>query len=261
MKFKNKIIWITGASSGIGEALVYAFIRNGAKVILSARRKKELERVKNNCGTKQNNCFLYTLDLIDTKNVHFLVEKIITEVGEIDILINNAGLSQRSFITETPLEIDRKIMEVNYFGTIALTKAVLPFMLKNKTSHILATSSLVGKFGFPLRSAYSASKHALHGFFETLRAENFPKINVSLIVIGRVKTNISFNAITKDGSSHQQMDEGQENGISTEKASKIILNGILKNKKEINVGGKELLMLFIRRFLPSLAYKIIKNMK
>ncbi len=263
MNFKNKIVLITGASSGIGECLVYAFIKEGAKVILSARKIDDLERVKNNCADKKSNCFPFTLDLMKTENVDVFVKNIINKIGQIDILINNAGLSQRSLISETNLEIDRKLMEVNYFGTIALTKAVLPYMLKNKNGHILATSSLVGKFGFPLRASYSASKHALHGFFETLLAENYHNnIKVSLIIIGRAKTNISFNSITKTGEAYKKMDDGQEKGILPEKVAEIILKGIKKNKKEINIGSfEELLLLFLKRFFPFITYKIIRNIK
>jgi short-subunit dehydrogenase len=165
-------------------------------------------------------------------------------------------------VSETPLFIDRKIFEINYFGAVALTKAVLPGMIKNGGGHISATSSLVGKFGFPYRSAYSASKQALHGFFESLRAENIKNnIKVSIVIPGRVKTNISVNAIDKDGKKHGKMDEGQDSGITAEKAAKIICRNLKRNKKEILVGGKELIMIHIRRFLPRLYYFLSSRIK
>lgn len=262
--FQNKTVWITGASSGIGETLVYAFINAGAKVIASARNEAELNRVKSQCSL-QENCHISPLDLAANENFDNIAQSIFNKFGRIDYLINNGGISQRSTVLETPLEIDRRIMEINFFGTIALTKTVLPYMLKQGGGHIAATSSIAGKFGFFQRSAYSASKHALHGFFESLRLEMLrsenrkQNIRVSMIVPGRVRTNISLNAIDGKGNAHGKMDEGQNKGISPEKAARQILCGLAKNRREINVGGVELLMLYFKRFLPRLHYLISKN--
>ncbi len=181
---------------------------------------------------------------------------------KIDALYQFGGISQRSFVSETPVFVDRKIFEVNYFGTIALTKAVLPEMIKNGGGHMAVTSSIVGKFGFPYRSSYSASKQALHGFFESLRAENAKNnIAVSIIIPGRIKTNISVNAVNKDGETHGKMDDGQDTGMLAEKAAKKIIRQLNKQKKEINVGGKEMIMLTIRRFLPGLFYYMASRVK
>ena len=181
---------------------------------------------------------------------------------KVDCLLNFGGISQRSFVSETPLFVDRKIFEVNYFGTIVLTKAILPSMIKNGGGQIAVTSSIVGKFGFPYRSSYSASKHALHGFFESLRAENIKNnIRVSVIIPGRIKTNISLNAIDKDGNKHSKMDEGQDIGKSVTQSAKVICKKLQREKKEILVGGKELLMVHIRRFLPSLYYYLAPRVK
>jgi short-subunit dehydrogenase len=153
-------------------------------------------------------------------------------------------------------------MEINYFGTIALSKAVLPYMIKNGGGHILATSSISGRFGFPLRSAYSASKQALHGFFETLHIENSKfNIRASVIIPGRVKTNISVNALTATGTEHGKLDPGQAKGITPEKAAQKIVKGIRRNRREILVGGSELLMLYIRKFFPSLFFNIAGKIK
>jgi short-subunit dehydrogenase len=182
--------------------------------------------------------------------------------GRIDYLLNIGGISQRATIEETPLWLDRKIMEINYFGTIALTKAILPYMIKQKSGHILATSSISGRFGFPLRSAYSASKQALHGFFETLHIENQKNnIRASVIIPGRVRTKISMHALTSDGKEHGKMDEGQEKGITPEKAAKTIIRGIKRNKREILVGSGELIMLHIRRYLPFLFFRLAGKIK
>ena len=166
--FIGKVAWITGASSGIGESLVYEFVRRGATVVASSNDLPGLERVKAACTDKSHMVLCVPFDLADTSGIDKIVEQQINKIGRIDYLLNIGGISQRARIDETPLWLDRKIFEINYFGTIALTKAVLPYMIRQKSGHILATSSISGRFGFPLRSAYSASKQALHGFFETL---------------------------------------------------------------------------------------------
>jgi short-subunit dehydrogenase len=158
------------------------------------------------------------------------------------------------------MENDRKIMEINFFGVVALTKALLPHMIENGGGQLAAASSLVGKFGFPYRSAYSASKHALHGFFESVVAENYQhNIRISMLIGGRIRTNISKFAIDKSGREHGQMDAGQANGISPEKAAQQILKGLRKEKLEIPVGGKELLILKIKRFFPGWHSKLIRK--
>ena len=260
--FEGKIIWVTGASSGIGECLVYSFIRKGASVIASSNEPPELERVKQNCGEFSGLVSCVPFDLSGMAGIDSIVKEQIDQKGRIDYLLNIGGISQRATIEETPLWLDRKIMEINYFGAITLTKAVLPFMIKQRSGHILATSSISGRFGFPLRSAYSASKQALHGFFETLYIEN-RKYNIrsSVIIPGRVKTKISFRALDSEGKEHGKMDEGQSKGITPEKAAEIIIRGIIRNKREILVGSTELIMLFIRRYFPSIFFRLAGKIK
>jgi dehydrogenase/reductase SDR family protein 7B len=260
--FEGKIVWITGASSGIGECLVYSFIKRGATVIASSNEPAELERVKLNCGDFSGNVHCVPFDLSDTSGIDKTVREQVDRTGKIDYLLNIGGISQRATIEETPLWLDRKIMEINYFGTIALTKAVLPYMIKQRSGHILATSSISGRFGFPLRSAYSASKQALHGFFETLYIEN-KKFNIrsSVIIPGRVRTKISFRALDSEGREQGKMDPGLAKGISPEKAAETIIRGMLRNKREILVGSTELIMLFIRRFLPALFFRLAEKIK
>jgi len=260
--FDGKTVWITGASSGIGEALVYAFIKRGAFVIASSNEPAELERVKNNCSEFSKNIACVPFDLADTTGINSLVDEQLKKSGRIDYLLNIGGISQRATIEETPLWLDRKIMEINYFGTIAFTKAVLPYMIRQKSGHILATSSISGRFGFPLRSAYSASKQALHGFFETLHIENKKNnVRASVIIPGRVRTKISFRALDADGKEQGTMDPGLAKGIPPEKAAETIIRSIIKNKREILVGSGELLILFIRRYLPFLFFRIADKIK
>ena len=260
--FNGKIIWITGGSSGIGEALVKTFAQYGATVIASSNDAAGLERVKSECAGYAKNVTCVPFDLANSSSVDSLVSKQVESFGGIDFLINIGGISQRASIEDTPLWLDRKIFEINYFGTIALTKAILPYMIRQKSGHVLATSSITGRFGFPLRSAYSASKQALHGFIETLHLEN-KKNNIrgSVIIPGRVRTSISLHALTSSGQEHGKLDDGQAGGITPEKAALQIIKGIKNNKREILVGSGELTMLHIRRYLPWLFFRIADKIK
>ncbi len=260
--FQNKVVWITGASSGIGECFAKALTAKGAKLILSSRRREELERVKKGLNATDSDVFILPLDLLDTSKVDELTKQVIDKFGRIDVLINNGGVSQRSLVKDTPVSIDRSIMEVNYFGTIALTKSVLPYMIQQQSGQIIVISSIVGKFGFYLRSAYSASKHALMGFFDSLRMEVY-KDNIKILIVcpGKIRTNISMNAVTSDGSKHSKMDESTVKGLSPEACVEQILNGVKNNKEEIFVGGKEIFALLIKRFFPRLFSKMIRKQK
>lgn len=260
--FSNKVVWITGASSGIGEALCYEFAKLNCKLIISARRLNELERVKKNCSENQNQIFILPFDLSDAANCKGLAEQVIQHFGRIDVLINNGGVSQRSLAEETPLEVDRRIFETDYFSTIALTKSVLPYMIAQKSGYLVATSSVAGKYGFFLRSSYAAAKHALHGFFESLRFEVMKyNIKVSLICPGKIKTHISLNALNAKGEKFGKMDESTEKGISAAQCAKKILEGLHQEKEEIFIGGKEILPVYIKRFFPGLFTWIMKRQK
>ncbi|MBI4946568.1 MAG: SDR family oxidoreductase [Bacteroidetes bacterium] len=258
--FENKVVWITGASSGLGEALAKEFAVGKAKLVLSARRESELERVKKECAIhiSPENILTLPMDVAELSNVKTDVQKVIQKFGRVDILLNNAGIAQRSFAGDTPIEVERTIMEVNYFGAIILTKEVLHVMRRQQSGNIVAISSVMGKFGYPGRSSYSASKHALHGYFESLRIEeNKNNIHVHVICPGYVKTNVSYNAITETGKSHNQMDKGQEKGMDPNVAARKILNAIRTNRFETFFGGTELLALTLKRFLPIIFYRLV----
>ena len=214
MSFKNKVVWITGASSGIGKALAIELSQQKVKLILSSRNKEELELVKKQCQNSSE-IEILPLDLEDYLNVQKKVDKAIALFDKVDILVNNGGISQRSLAKETQIAVDKRIMDVNYLGTVALSKALLPHFIKNKKGHFVVTTSIVGKIGTPLRSSYAASKHALHGFFDSLRAEQYKNnIIVTLVCPGFVNTNISLNALTGDGSPQEK------NGYSNQKRNK-----------------------------------------
>jgi short-subunit dehydrogenase len=257
-QFQKKVVWITGASSGIGEAVAKAFSAAGAEVIISSRRREELERVKTTCANSDK-VYIFPLDLTKGETI-IEVSKDVLSKFQIDILFNNGGISQRSLTSETTIENDRKIFEVNYFGHVQMTKAVLPQMLARRSGHIVTISSLTGKWGFYLRSAYAASKHALHGFFDSLRMEvEDAGIRVTLITPGFIATEISKHAIDKSGNPSGEMDKNQAQGISPEECARQILAGIAAEKNEFGVGGKELRALFLHRYLPKLFKKILKK--
>ena len=256
-KLKNKVVWITGASSGIGQALAFAMAKEGAKLVLSSRREQELKNVAEKCAS---DVLILPLDLSNSSNFKDLTQQVLEHFGSIDVLINNGGISQRSEAAQTSLEVDRKLMEVNYFGAAALTKAVLPIMQQQKSGHLVAISSLSGKFGFFLRSAYSASKFALVGFYESLRLEEEKNnIKVSLVFPGFVHTNISQNALSGDGQKHAKLDNNQKGGISAEKCARDIIRGIKKDKYEIISGGSEKWGILLKRLFPKLFYRILRK--
>jgi short-subunit dehydrogenase len=260
--FTGKVVWVTGASSGIGEGLVKAFAKEGAKIILSARREDELQRVRKEAGLDDSNSLVLPLDLYKIDEIDAAITKVKAKYTSIDILICNAGIAQRSLVKDSLLQVDRQIMELNFFAVIALTKAVLPGMLAEKKGNIVVISSVMGKMGIPFRSMYCASKHALHGFFEALRGEVFKEnIKVNIICPGYVKTNVSINAVTSEGKAHGKMDKGQEKGISPEKCAAGILNAIRKNKEETYIGGTETIAPRLKVLLPSLFSAILKRVE
>lgn len=250
MNFSNQRVWITGASSGIGEALAYAFHQAGAKLILSARREDELKRVQNRCGQPAGAQIL-PVDVTQSAELPEKAKLALQMFGGIDILVNNAGVSQRSLVKDTDIDVYRKLMEVNFFGAVALTKSVLPSMVERNTGHIVVISSLVGKFGTPLRSGYAAAKHALHGFFESLRAETSRSgIKVTLVCPGFIRTDVSLNALRGDGSLHAKMDSGQAQGMSAEDCAAQTLKAVAAGREEVYIGNRDKYLVYLKRFFP-----------
>lgn len=259
--WSEKVVWITGAGSGIGKALALELSQKGASLILSARNEEKLAEVKASC-VDGSSVFLLPFDLTATNAAAEHVKQALGFVGKVDVLINNGGISQRSSAAETPLEIDRQIMEVNYFGNIALTKALLPHFNAQKSGQIAVISSISGKFGFFMRSTYAASKHALQGFYESLRLEEaLSGLKVNLVYPGIINTPISLSAITASGEAHGKMDNKQAAGMPADVCAKKILQGMEKNLPEIFVGGKELLAVRIKRFFPRYFFKLIARQK
>ena len=261
MNFKDKVVWITGASSGIGEHLAYAFAEQGAKLVLSSRKEKELLRVKNNCS-KDTDVLVLPLDVADYESIPKKVEQVIEHYSFINILVNNAGISQRELIVDTDFKVDQKIMAVNYLGTVALTKAVLPYMLKQQFGQFVVMSSVLGKLGVSHRSAYAASKHALHGYFDSLRAEVVEEnIKVTIILPGYVQTNVTINALKGDGTKNNVMASTTKNGLAPDVFARKALRVIATEKEEVLIGGKEVMSVYLKRFMPRLFSYFAKKSK
>ena len=261
MNFTNKVVWITGASSGIGKALAIHLSKLNAKLILSARNEERLLAVKEAC---ENSDAIKVLPLYleDYSHLNSNVNEAINWFGRIDILVNNGGISQRSLASETLIDVDKRIMDINYLGTVALTKALLPHFIEHKKGQFVVTTSIVGKIGTPLRSSYAASKHALHGFFDSLRAENYDNnISVTLVCPGFVNTNVSINALTGDGTAQNKMDVATENGIEPNRFAKIMAKAIYSKKEEVYIAGfKEKLGVYAKRFFPKLLSIMIRKL-
>lgn len=263
-KLTGKVIWITGASSGIGEALTYELAKRGNKLILSSRRKEELERVQGNCPAHaQPDIRILPIDLGEAHTLQLSAEAAIQLFGHVDVLINNGGISQRSLAKDTLLEVDRKIMEVDYFGTIALTKYLIPHFIQRKAGHFVVVTSITGKVGTPYRTGYAAAKHALHGFFDSLRAELWKeskKIYVTLVCPGWTRTNISMNALVGDGSANNAMDKTTADGVVPEVLARKMIRAIERRKNEVNIAGmKETTAVVLKRFIPSLLARIVRS--
>lgn len=250
---KDKTVWITGASSGIGEALAIVCARDGARLVLTARRDEELMRVAAKTGLPPESILILPADLYHYEHVQSLADQVITHFGRIDVLFNNAGISSRALAMESPIEIDRKVMDLDYFSVIALTKAVLPQMVKQHSGHIVVTSSVMGKIGTPLRSAYAAAKHALHGFFDSIRQEIIDDgIHITMVCPGYIHTQVSVNAITPNGGKFNKMSKNQQKGIDPMVMASKMVKAIYSKKRELVYGGKEVLGIYLDRFSPGL---------
>lgn len=258
---KNKVVWITGASSGIGEELVYAYSRQGAKLIISSRNRDELFRVKGNCKTPAL-VHVLSLDLENTAALPAKASDAIRIFGNVDLLINCGGVAQRGLALDTPIETEQRIMTTNFWGSVALSKGVIPTMISQGGGQVVCISSLVGKFGTPFRSAYSASKHALHGYFDSLRSEVYQQnISITLICPGFIKTNVAKNAFTPSGFAQGSSDDSIENGMSPAECAQEIVKAVTAKKEEVYIGGKEVKGVLFKRLLPARFSRYIRTAK
>ena len=257
MELKDKIIWITGASSGIGRSLALLMGQRGARVILSGRNQNRLKEVQQQMP-QPGRVALLPLDLGAPDTLPGVVRKALDFFGSIDILVNNAGISQRSLIMDTSMEVYEKMIRVNYLGTVALSKALLPHFIERKQGQFVVVTSLMGKFGSPLRSGYCGAKHALHGFFDVLRMEHEKDgVFVSMICPGFVQTDIARNALVGDGSSQGFQDQATKNGMDPDRFARKMLRAIEKRSWESYIGGREVAGIYLKRFFPKLLHRVV----
>ncbi|MCO8100138.1 MULTISPECIES: SDR family NAD(P)-dependent oxidoreductase [Acinetobacter] len=258
----GKVVWITGASSGLGKALAKECALQGADVILTARRYEELEKVRVTLLNPERHVSVCA-DITDESQVRHAYAQVLAAKGRIDWLINNAGLSQRALIQDTTMQTERAIMEVDYFSQVFLTKTVLPTFIAQKSGRIAFVSSVAGLLGTQYRASYSAAKAAIHMWANSLRAEVAQEgVKVSVIFPGFVKTNVSFNALNGEGKPQGHQDEAIENGLEPDLFAQTTVSALLAGEEYIVVGGaKEKLGVWVSRLSPSTLYKMIRKMK
>lgn len=257
---QDQVVWVTGASSGIGQALAIACAELGAQVVLSARRDSELQRVKALLANPERHLCI-ALDITDATQIEQALQQVLAEKDRIDWLINNAGLSQRALIQDTSMDTERKIMEIDYFAQVAMTKAVLPTLVQQKSGRVVFISSVAGLIGTQYRATYSAAKAAIHMWANSLRAEVAAQgIDVSVVFPGFVKTNVSLNALTGNGEAQGFQDQAIEHGLDADEFAEQTVKALLQNQEYIVIGGrKEKLGVMLSRLSPTLLYKKIRK--
>ena len=263
--FAEQVVWITGASSGIGAALAVEFAAAGARLVLSARRRDRLESVRNQCieaGASPNDVLVQPLDVAAAEAMPAAVDGVLAHFGQIALLINNAGISQRSICLDTDLDVYRRLFEVDVLGQIALTKQVLPHMVARGQGHIAVTASVAGKVGAPLRTGYCAAKHAVMGFFDALRTEvAHLGVKVTTIVPGYIRTDIARQALTGSGAEAGDVEDDVDNGMDVVECARVILQGFCDGTEEIEVGnGPEMGLLELKRKDPLATFRVLEGM-
>ncbi len=258
MYFSGKVIWITGASSGIGAELARQLAGQGAKLILTSRRADALTDVIKECAPAE--CRALAADVAQSETLQQITEQAIGVFGHIDVVIHSAGISQRSTAMGTAMDTIRKIMEVNFFATVAITKYLLPHFKQRNSGHVVVISSMAGLMGFPLRTGYVASKHAVKGFFETMQTEmDIPNLDITIVSPGRINTPISLSAITETGQPHGKMDEDLANGIPVSECAEKIVKAMQHKKKHVIVARAERYLWWFWWFIPGVYRRIAHN--
>ncbi|MFT4975092.1 MAG: dehydrogenase/reductase SDR family protein 7B [Myxococcota bacterium] len=251
-RFANRVVWITGASSGIGESLARAFSAEGAAVILSARRQQRLQAL-HKALSHPDDALVLPLDVTDPAAVAQAAEAALAWRGGVDILVNNAGISHRSWIEDTDIETSRRVMEINYFAVVDLTHHILPSMLARSSGHIVNISSVAGFVSTPMRAAYAASKHAVRAYSDALRAEVSRRgVQVTVICPGYIRTDISHSALRGDGTPKGEHDQAILSGLDPDIAAQRILTGVHRSRRELYIGGREIWAIYLQRFFPGI---------
>lgn len=253
-------MWITGASSGLGREMARQALAGGAKVVLSARRRDALEDVRAASG-QPNHAAIVPLDQADLEQSASAARAAMAAFGGLDVIVLNGGVSQRSLAIETDIKVDQQLMTVNYFANVAIIKAILPALIAQPSAKIGVVSSLVGRVGSPYRTGYAASKHALHGFFDSLRAEIPETVSITMVCPGFVKTDVSVNALTGDGTALGKMDRAQAHGLDVQSSAARALAAIDARKLEVYIAGPEGRAIWLQRFAPALLARMLRSAK
>ena len=254
--FKNKIVIVTGASSGIGEACVRTFDNAGAKVVLASRNLENLQEIAKNL---QNENLCIATEVSNENDCKNLVEKTIQKFGHIDILVNNAGITMRAIFADVDLSVIKKVMDVNFWGTVYCTKFALPYLLQNKGT-VIGISSIAGFVGLPARTGYSASKFAMNGFLESLRIENFKTgLHVLTACPGYTKTNIRFSGLDKNGKAQADSPRDESSMMTSEEVAQEILKAITKKKKYLILTRQGKLTVFLNKLFFGKIDKLVFN--
>ena len=254
---KNKVIIITGASSGIGKALAFALAKNGNKLVLAGRNKDKLNAVLQKINAVNISAISVITDVRKKEDCKNLIDKCITEFGRINVLINNAGISMRALFNESDLEIIEKVMNTNFWGTVFCTKYALPYLLQSNGS-LVGVSSIAGHIGLPERSAYSASKFAMNGFLESIRSENMENnLHVLIACPGFTASNIRKVALTKDGTPQKESPRNEQKMMTAEKVAKNIIWSIDCKKDTLILSTNGRLAVWLNRFFPKLAKRLV----
>ncbi|GAA4451651.1 SDR family NAD(P)-dependent oxidoreductase [Nibrella saemangeumensis] len=258
--YHQNVVWVTGASSGIGEALALELARQGARLVLSARREDELQRVAGQTGLPASEVLVLPMDITDINSFPGKVQVVLQRFGRIDYVFQNAGITQRGTVAETEFDVYRRLMEINFFGVVALTKAVLPHMLRQQSGHFVVTSSVAGKIGVKQRSGYCASKHALHGFFDSLRAEIHDQgLRVTIVCPGYIKTPISLSALNEKGEAYNRMNTSQAQGMEADVFARRVAQAVAYGKEEYYIGGKEIAGIYLKRLFPAILSRLVRS--
>ncbi len=259
-KYKDKVIWITGASQGLGRELAIALSQYDTRLILSARQEEKLIETQKLANLPPERCLILPLDLTSIKEEHIQMigDRILLKFGVLDLIIHNASLSQRSLAHQTRDEVERKILETNFFGPTRLTKFILPTLLKSEQPQVAIISSLAAKFGVPLRSSYCAAKHALHGFFESMNLELNQRVKFSFFLLGGVQTESAMHALNADGTPHNQLDIWHKRNMPADKCATQIIKRIPSKKEEWVIGRLERISLWLKKSYPRIHKKALQ---
>lgn len=257
--FSGKVVVITGASSGIGMACAYEFGNRGAKVALGARNIDELNRIKRDLESKGVDCFVYQLDVSKESECKEFALGVYNTFSQVDVLINNAGISMRALFSDVDLSVLHRLMDVNFWGAVNCTKYFYPYLLNAKGS-VVGVSSVAGFHGLPARTGYSASKFAMEGFLETIRIENLHQgLHVMVVAPGFTASNVRKNALTADGTNQGESPRAEDKMMTSEAVARLIANGVHARKRQLVMTFEGKATFFLKKFAPRFLDKLVFN--